>query len=65
MKYAKAKKSVFIIDGSGYLQDPPELILPWYELITENNFDVVNVERQLLIQEGLFKKYSPNFFING
>jgi glycosyltransferase involved in cell wall biosynthesis len=53
LKEARANKAIMIIDGD--LQDPPELIEPFFNLI-ENGYDIVNAVRKKR-KENILKKF--------
>lgn len=60
LHFAKSRYGVFIIDSD--LQDPPELIIPWYQLLTQDKYDVIYGVRSIRNDEGGFKKKSSKFF---
>lgn len=60
MNYVNASKGVMIIDSD--LQDPPELIVPWFELLTEQHYDVIYGVRSMRDDEGNFKKITSKSF---
>lgn len=58
LHYCRASQGVFIIDGD--LQDPPELLFDFYELLT-NGYDVIYAVRKKR-KESYFKKLAYKYY---
>lgn len=58
LEYSRAKEAVFILDGD--LQDPPELLLEFWEMM-QHGYDVVYGIRQFR-KEGYFKRFLYKLF---
>ena len=59
LSVARGTKAIMVIDGD--LQDPPELITPFYDKIKEG-FDIVYGVRKIRSDEGMFKKWTSHLF---